>query len=74
MRNQKSKPKGSSDGLIFPRRLISGTLQEPRAGPDPNTPAGRGGLTGALAALPTVQLGIGNAPHCENLVSQARKG
>ena len=61
-------------GVLPTPLLISGTLREPRAGPDPNTPAGRGGLTGALAALPTVQLGIGNAPHCENLVSQARKG
>ncbi|MGB6585430.1 MAG: AsmA family protein [Pseudolabrys sp.] len=61
-------------GVLPTPLLISGTLREPRAVPDPNTPAGRGGLTGALAALPTVQLGIGNAPHCENLVSQARKG
>ena len=33
--------------------LVSGTLKEPRAAPDPATPAGRGGLAGALAALPT---------------------
>jgi len=61
-------------GVLPTPLLISGTLQEPRAGPDPATPAGRGGLAGALAALPTVQFGIGNAPHCENLVSQPRKG
>jgi AsmA family protein len=61
-------------GVLAAPLLISGTFQEPRAGPDPNTPAGRGGLAGALAALPTVQLGIGNAPHCENLVKQPRKG
>jgi AsmA family protein len=61
-------------GVLPAPLLISGTFQEPHAGPDPNTPAGRGGLAGALAALPTVQLGIGNAPHCENLVRQPRKG
>ena len=61
-------------GVLPAPLLITGTLQEPRAEPDPNTPAGRGGIAGALAALPTIQLGIGNAPHCENLVSQARKG
>jgi hypothetical protein len=32
-------------GVLPTPLLISGTLQEPRAGPDPNTPAGRGGLT-----------------------------
>jgi AsmA family protein len=61
-------------GVVPAPLLISGTFQEPRAGPDPNTPAGRGGLAGALAALPTVQLGIGDAPRCENLVKQPRKG
>jgi AsmA family protein len=61
-------------GVLPAPLLITGTLQEPRAEPDPNTPAGRGGIAGALAALPTIQLGIGNAPHCENLLSQARKG
>jgi hypothetical protein len=54
--------------------LISGTLKEPPAAPDPATPAGRGGLAGALAALPTVQLGVGDAPHCKSLLSQVRKG
>jgi uncharacterized protein involved in outer membrane biogenesis len=53
--------------------LIMGTLKEPRAAPDPATPAGRGGLAGALAALPTVQLGVGDAPHCQSLLSQVRK-
>jgi uncharacterized protein involved in outer membrane biogenesis len=61
-------------GVLPAPLLISGTFQEPRAGPDPTTPAGRGGLTGALAALPAVQLGIGNAPRCENLVKQPGKG
>ena len=61
-------------GVLPAPLLISGTFQDPHAGPDPNTPAGRGGVAGALAALPTVQLGIGDAPRCENLVKQPRKG
>ena len=44
-------------GVLPAPLLISGTLKDPRAAPDPATPAGRGGLAGALAALPTVQLG-----------------
>jgi hypothetical protein len=61
-------------GVLPAPLLIRGTLKDPRAAPDPATPAGRGGLAGALAALPTVQLGIGDAPHCQSLLSQVRKG
>jgi uncharacterized protein involved in outer membrane biogenesis len=61
-------------GVLPAPLLISGTLKDPRAAPDPATPAGRGGLAGALAALPTVQLGIGDAPRCQSLLSQVRKG
>jgi uncharacterized protein involved in outer membrane biogenesis len=54
--------------------LVSGTLKDPRAAPDPATPAGRGGLAGALAALPTIQLGIGDDPRCEGLLRRVRRG
>jgi hypothetical protein len=60
-------------GVLPAPLLISGTLKDPRAAPDPAAPAGRGGLSGALAALPTVQLGIGDAPHCQSLLSKVRK-
>ncbi len=54
--------------------LVSGTLKEPRAAPDPAAPAGRGGLAGALAALPTIQRGIGDDPRCEGLLARIRRG
>ena len=54
--------------------LVSGTLKEPRAAPDPATPAGRGGLAGALAALPGIHLGIGDDPRCEGLLGRIRRG
>jgi AsmA family protein len=60
-------------GVLPAPLLINGTLKEPRAAPDPATPAGQGGLTGALAALPTVQFGIGDASRCKSLLSQIRK-
>ena len=61
-------------GVLPAPLLISGTLKEPRAAPDPATPAGRGGLVGALAALPSVQLGIGDDPRCEGLLARIRRG
>jgi AsmA family protein len=61
-------------GVLPAPLLISGTLKDPRVAPDPATPAGRGGLAGALAALPTVQRGLGDAPHCQSLLNQVRKG
>jgi hypothetical protein len=61
-------------GVLPAPLLISGTLKEPRAAPDPATPAGRGGLAGALAALPSVQLGIGDDPRCEGLLAWIRRG
>jgi AsmA family protein len=54
--------------------LVSGTLKDPRAAPDPATPAGRGGLHGALAALPGIHLGIGDDPRCEGLLGRIRRG
>ena len=54
--------------------LVSGTLKEPRAAPDPASPAGQGGLAGALAALPTIRLGIGDDPRCEGLLGRIRRG
>jgi hypothetical protein len=54
--------------------LISGTLKEPRAAPDPKSPAARGGLAGALASLPTIQLGIGDDPRCEGLLQRISRG
>jgi hypothetical protein len=61
-------------GVLPAPLLISGTLKEPRAAPDPAAPAGRGGLAGALAALPSVQLGIGDDPRCEGLLGRIRRG
>jgi hypothetical protein len=55
-------------GVLPAPLLISGTLKEPRA-----TPVREGGLAGALAALPTIQLGLADAPRCKGLLSQARK-
>jgi hypothetical protein len=60
-------------GVLPAPLLISGTLKDLRAAPDPSAPAGKGGLIGALAALPTVQFGIGDAPRCKGLLSQAQK-
>jgi hypothetical protein len=60
-------------GVLPAPLLINGTLKQPRAAPDPATPAGKGGLAGALAALPTVQFGTGDAPRCKGLLSQAQK-
>jgi uncharacterized protein involved in outer membrane biogenesis len=60
LRTQSKRP---TIGVLPAPLLISGTLKDPRGAPDPVTPAGRGGLAGVLAALPTVQLGIGNGPH-----------
>jgi uncharacterized protein involved in outer membrane biogenesis len=61
-------------GVLPAPLLISGTLKEPRAAPDPAAPAGRGGLAGALAALPKIQLGTGDDPRCEGLLGRIRRG
>jgi AsmA family protein len=53
--------------------LISGMLKEPRAAPDPATPAGQNGLAGALAALPIIQLGTAEVPPCRSLLREAQK-
>jgi hypothetical protein len=61
-------------GVLPTPLLISGTLKAPRTAPDPAAPAGRGGLAGALAALPTIQTGIGDDPRCEALLRRIRRG
>jgi AsmA family protein len=61
-------------GVLPAPLLVSGTLKEPRAAPDPATPAGRGGLAGALAALPTIRLGVGDDPRCDGLLARIRRG
>lgn len=61
-------------GVLPAPLLISGTLKKPRVGPDPDAPAGRGGLAGAFAALPTLQLGLGDDPRCKRLLSRVRGG
>ena len=61
-------------GVLPAPLLVSGTLKEPHAAPDPATPAGRGGLAGALAALPTIRLGTGDDPRCEGLLARIRRG
>ena len=59
-------------GVLPVPLLISGSLKEPQAAPDPGT-AGGGGVAGALAVLPAIQFGVGQGPHCETLLNQARK-
>jgi uncharacterized protein involved in outer membrane biogenesis len=70
----RTKSKHFTIGVLPTPLLISGTLKEPRAAPDPATPAGRGGLAGALATLPSIQFGADNALRCKTLLSQLRKG
>jgi uncharacterized protein involved in outer membrane biogenesis len=60
-------------GVLPTPLLISGTLKAPRAAPDPATPAGRDGFAGALAGLPTIQLGTAKAPPCHSLLGEAQK-
>jgi AsmA family protein len=60
-------------GVLPTPLLISGTLKEPRVAPDPATPAGRDGLAGALAVIPTIQLGTSEAPRCQSLLREAQK-
>ena len=55
-------------GVLPAPLLISGTLKEPHAAPDPTAKAAQGGLAGALAALPTIQLGIGDDLRCQRLL------
>jgi AsmA family protein len=61
-------------GVLPAPLLVSGTLKDPRAAPDPKASAGRGGLAGALAALPTIQLGVGDDPRCKDLLGRIRHG
>jgi uncharacterized protein involved in outer membrane biogenesis len=57
-------------GVLPAPLLISGTLKDPRAAPDPTARATQGGLAGALAALPTIQLGIGDDARCQSLLGR----
>jgi hypothetical protein len=59
-------------GVLPAPLLVSNSLKKPTAAPDPAAPAGRGGLAGALAALPTMQFGVGDDPRCEGLVGRIR--
>jgi len=61
-------------GVMPTPLLVSGTLKAPRAAPDPAAPVARGGVAGALAALPTIQLGVGDDPRCEGLLRRIRRG
>ena len=70
----RTESKRPTVGVLPAPLLVSGTLKEPSAAPDPAAPAGRGGLAGALAALPTIRLGIGDDPRCEGLLGRIRRG
>ena len=70
----RTESKRMTVGVLPAPLLISGTLKDPRAAPDPAAPAARGGIAGALAALPTVRLGIGDDPRCEGLLGRIRRG
>ena len=52
-------------GVLPAPLLVSGTLKNPHAAPDPASPAGQGGIAGVLAALPTVQLGTDEGSPCQ---------
>jgi AsmA family protein len=61
-------------GVLAVPLLVSGTLKAPSAAPDRAAGAG-GGIAGAIATLPTIRFGIGDAPpRCESLVRRARRG
>ena len=60
-------------GVLPVPLLVSGTLKAPTAAPDKAEGAG-GGIAGAIAALPTIRLGIGDDPRCEGLLRRARRG
>jgi uncharacterized protein involved in outer membrane biogenesis len=68
-------------GAVPTPLLVGGTLREPRVVPEPSELIARGGIAGALAAiapplaaLPTIQFGVGDDPRCERLVARARGG
>ncbi len=60
-------------GVLPVPLLISGTLKAPSVAPD-QAEGTRGGIAGALAALPTIRFGTGDDPRCENLVGRVRRG
>jgi hypothetical protein len=70
----RTKSKRPTIGVLPAPLFVSGTLKEPRAAPDPTASTARGGLAGALAALPTIQLGIGDDPRCEGVLGRLRGG
>ncbi len=59
-------------GVVPSPLLISGTLKAATAGPERSGGSG-GGLGDVLAALPTIQLGVGDDPRCERLVRRGRR-
>lgn len=59
-------------GVLPAPLLVSGTLKNPHAAPDPASPAGQGGIAGALAALPTIQLGIDEGSPCQGAAPKER--
>ncbi|MFC7739083.1 AsmA family protein [Roseomonas sp. GCM10028921] len=59
-------------GVVPSPLLISGTLKAASAGPERSGGSG-GGLGDVLAALPTIQLGVGDDPRCERLVRRRRR-
>jgi AsmA family protein len=60
-------------GVVPVPLLINGTLKAPSAAPD-RAEGANGGIASALAALPTIQFGIGDDQRCEGLVRRARRG
>jgi uncharacterized protein involved in outer membrane biogenesis len=59
-------------GVVPSPLLISGTLKAATAGPERSGGSG-GGFGDVLAALPTIQLGVGDDPRCERLVRRGRR-
>jgi hypothetical protein len=70
----RTESKRLSVGVLPVPLLVGGTLRAPSAGPDRAGGAAGGGIAGALAALPTIRLGIGDDPRCEGLLRRARRG
>jgi hypothetical protein len=56
-------------GVLPAPLLISGSLKEASARPDP---AAHGGVSEILAALPTVQLGTGDGSRCRQALDHKR--
>lgn len=59
-------------GVVPSALLITGTLKAATAGPERSGGSG-GSFDDVLAALPTIQLGVGDDPRCERLVRRGRR-